>query len=156
MVGNKVFMPKYIEKFRPNVEAVVKERMDFALSGALFDLVEDFSAQITVAMICAILGVPRSDMNTIRGWAAILGENSGASTWIPELDPKLVAQGRNTGIAMGNYFTDLLAERSKNPREDDILSAFLQVEVDGEKLSHEEVLSMAMLLLLAAMKPRPI
>ena len=49
MIGNRVFMPKFIESFRPAVETVVEERMEMALSGEEFDLVEDFAARITVA-----------------------------------------------------------------------------------------------------------
>ena len=60
MIGNRVFMPKYVESFRPMVQSLVDERMDFALSGEKFDLVEDFAAEITVAMVCAILGAPRA------------------------------------------------------------------------------------------------
>ena len=87
MIGNKVFMPRYIERFRPRVQEVIDERMDMALQGEQFDLVEDFSAEITVAMICAILGLPLSDMRQIRKWTSVLGDNSGASTWLPALDP---------------------------------------------------------------------
>lgn len=149
MIGNRVFMPKFIEKFRPQVQAVVDERMDMALQGGQFDLVEDFSAQITVSMICAILGLPISDMQQIRKWTTVLGENSGASTWLPELDPALVEQGRETGLEMTRYFTDYLNDRRKTPRDGDLISAFMEVEVEGERLTDDEILSMAMLLLLA-------
>ena len=149
MIGNRVFMPKFIESFRPTVQAVVDERMEMALAGVEFDLVEDFAAEITVAMVCAILGVPRSDKDQIRQWSAVLGENSGASTWLDAQDTGLVEKGRATGIALGDYFRETLKERRKNPKDGDLISAFMSVEVDGEKLSDDEVLSMAMLLLLA-------
>jgi len=149
LIGNRVFMPKFIEKYRPVVESVVDERMKMALQGESFDLVEDFSAQITVAMICAILGIPRDEMEQIRQWTAVLGENSGASTWLTELDQDLVEQGRRTGLEMTDYFQRLLVERRKSLRDDDLISAFIQAEVDGERLNDEEILSTAMLLLLA-------
>ncbi|MFT5505082.1 MAG: cytochrome P450 [Gammaproteobacteria bacterium] len=92
LIGNRVFMPKFVEKYRPIVEKVVDEHIEMAP----FDLVEDFSAQITVAMICAIPGIPRDEMEQIRRWTAVPGDNSGASTWLPELDQDLVEQGRQT------------------------------------------------------------
>lgn len=149
MIGNRVFMPKFIESFRPAVEAVVEERMAMALAGGIFDLVEDFAAPITVAMICAILGIPRDEMEQIRRWTAVLGDNSGALTWLPALDPELVEQGRRTGLEMTEYFQRYLAERRRTPCEGDLISAFMQVEVEGERLTDGEILSMAMLLLLA-------
>jgi cytochrome P450 len=149
MIGNRVFMPKFIESFRPMVQAVVDERMGYALAAGEFDLVEDFSAEITVAMVCAILGVPRADKAQIRQWSAVLAENSGASTWLAKANPKLEEKGRKTGLALTEYFADFLKERRVNPREGDLVSAFSTVEVEGERLSDDEVLSMVMLLLLA-------
>ncbi len=149
MIGNRVFMPKFIESFRPMVQSLVDERMDFALSSGEFDLVEEFAAEITVAMVCAILGVPRADKKQIRLWSAVLGENSGASTWLAKANPALEEKGRQTGIDLTNYFRDHLTDRRANPRDGDLISAFMAVEVDGEKLSNDEILSMVMLLLLA-------
>lgn len=149
MIANRSFMPKYIERFRPALEAVVDERMDMALSGAPFDLVEDFAAQITVTMICSILGIPKDEMAQIRRWTATLADNSGASTWLPALDPAMVARGQRTGEEMAAYFRAYLDERRRTPRDGDVISDFLTVEVEGERLNEEEVLSMAMLLLLA-------
>lgn len=149
MIGNRVFMPKFIEGFRPALADVVRERMTMALNGGEFDLVEDFAAEITVAMITRVLGLPREDMVQIRKWSAVLGDNSGASTWLSELDPLMVARGRDTALEMTEYFRDYLKERQANPRKGDLISAFSSVEVEGERLSEGEVLSMVMLLLLA-------
>ena len=148
-IGNQVFMPKFIESFRPTVERVVDERMEMALAGDEFDLVEDFAAQITVAMITAILGLSREDMPQIRRWTAVLGDNSGAPTWMSEMDRGLLEQARRTAHEMTDYFRAYLNDRIARPRDGDLISAFLNVEVDGERLSEGEVLSMAMLLLLA-------
>ncbi|MCB2136330.1 MAG: cytochrome P450 [Rhodobacteraceae bacterium] len=149
MIGNRVFMPKFIERFRPAVEAVVAERLDWALGAGEIDLVEDFAAEITVAMITAVLGLPREDMRDIRRWTAVLGENSGAATWLATMDPAILERGRRTGIEMTDYFSAYLADRRAHPREGDLISDFMAVEVDGERLSQDEILSMAMLLLLA-------
>ena len=149
MIGNRVFMPKFIESFRGQVQALVNERMDMALTGEPFDLVEDFAAEITVGMVCAVLGLPRSDTAQIREWSAVLGDNSGAATWLSAPDPVREATGRETGTALIAYFRDYMAQRRASPREGDLISAFMSVEVDGAKLSDDEVTSMAMLLLLA-------
>ncbi|MCB2105000.1 cytochrome P450 [Albidovulum sp.] len=146
MLANRVFMAKAIEALRPAVESVVEERMDFALSAGEFDLVEDFAAHITVAMICAVLGLPKADMARIRGWTAVLGDNSGAVTWLEKLDPALAERGRRAAEEMTAYFRDFL---SRPAAGDSLLATFRDLEVEGERLSESELLSMAMLLLLA-------
>ena len=149
MIGNRVFMPKFIEAFRPMVQKLVDERMDFALAADKFDLVEDFAAEITVGMVCTILGLPRADKDQIRRWSAGLGENSGASTWLATPDPALAEKGRETGAALVAYFRDYMHDRRTNPRKGDLISAFMSAEVEGQRLTDDEVTSMAMLLLLA-------
>lgn len=149
MIGNRVFMPKFIERYRPVLAEVIDARMEAALAAGEFDLVEEFSAQITVAMITAILGLPMEDKDRIRRWSAVLGDNSGASTWLAEPDAALAERGRETALEMTAYFRDYVLARKAAPREGDLISEFLRVEVEGERLSEDEVLSMAMLLLLA-------
>lgn len=146
MLANRVFMAKAIEALRPAVESVVEERMEFALSAGEFDLVEDFAAHITVAMICAVLGLPKADMARIRGWTAVLGDNSGAITWLEKMDPALAERGRRAAEEMTAYFRDFL---SRPAAGDSLLATFRDLEVEGERLSEGELLSMAMLLLLA-------
>lgn len=146
MLANRVFMAKAIEALRPAVETVVEERIAFALSANEFDLVEDFAAHITVAMICAVLGLPKADMARIRGWTAVLGDNSGAVTWLEKMDPALGERGRRAAEEMAAYFRDFL---SRPAAGDSLLATFRDLEVEGERLSEGELLSMAMLLLLA-------
>ena len=149
MIGNRVFMPKMIEAFRPRAEAVVAGRLAFALAADCFDLVEDFAVPITISMIAEVLGLPKADLQLIREWSMVLAENSGAPTWMARLDPEVLQRGRDTGLALAEYFAGYIAERRRRPREGDLISAFMTAEVDGQRLSDEEVLSMAMLLLLA-------
>ncbi|MEZ5912333.1 MAG: cytochrome P450 [Paracoccaceae bacterium] len=146
MIGNRAFLPRFVEALRPALEAVVEDRMAMALGGQPFDMVEEFAAPITVAMIAGILGLPRSDMPMIRRWTAVLGDNSGASTWLDAPDPAMAERGRATGLEMTGYFRDFLARPLP---EGSILAALQAVEVDGQRLDPDEVLSMAMLLLLA-------
>ncbi|MEZ5779752.1 MAG: cytochrome P450 [Paracoccaceae bacterium] len=149
MIGNRVFMANRIERFRSALETVVAERIDHALGAGEIDIVEEFAAPITVAMITAILGLPLADMPQIRRWASVLGDNSGAATWLAAMDPAILDRGRRTGIEMSEYFSDYIEERRRTPREGDIISDFLTVEVEGQRLTGDEVLSMAMLILLA-------
>ncbi|WP_420860240.1 cytochrome P450 [Marivivens marinus] len=147
MIANRAFMAKSIEGLRPVLQAVVDERMKMALSGAEFDLVEDFAAPVTTAMICDMLGLPREDMAQIRRWTAVLGDNSGAVTWLAEMDPALAERGRRAAAEMTAYFRDFLSR--PDWRGDALFSALRAAGPEEERLTEDELLSMAMLLLLA-------
>ncbi|MEX0304962.1 MAG: cytochrome P450, partial [Leisingera sp.] len=147
MIANRAFMAKAIEALRPAVQKVVDQRMDTALQDGEFDLVEDFAAHVTVAMICEVLGLPPEDMEQIRKWTAVLGDNSGAVTWLPEFDPALAERGRKAGEEMTTYFSDFLSRPDWGGEA--LFSAFRNAGPEGEQLSEAELLSMAMLLLLA-------
>ncbi|WP_052249022.1 cytochrome P450 [Leisingera sp. ANG-Vp] len=147
MIANRVFMAKAIEALRPAVQKVVDQRMDIALQAGEFDLVEDFAAHVTVAMICEVLGLPPEDMTQIRQWTAVLGDNSGAVTWLPDMDPALAERSRRAGEEMTAYFRDFLSRPDWGGEA--LFSAFRNAGPEGEQLSEAELLSMAMLLLLA-------
>lgn len=147
MIANRVFMAKAIEALRPEVQKVVDRRMDLALQAGEIDLVEDFAAHVTVAMICEVLGLPPEDMEQIRQWTAVLGDNSGAVTWLPEMDPALAERGRRAGEEMTAYFRDFLSRPGWGGEA--LFTAFRNAGPEGERLTEAELLSMAMLLLLA-------
>ncbi|MFZ1815926.1 MAG: cytochrome P450 [Rhizobiaceae bacterium] len=149
MIANRVFMAGGVERFREVCDRKIGQCLDDALDGEVFDVVEGFAAKISIAMISAVLGLPDADRDRIRRWAKVLGANSGAVTWMAEMDHDIEALSLNTALEMRDYFAKYIDERKARPKEGDVISQFLHQEVEGERLDGEEVLSMAMLLLLA-------
>jgi len=88
-------------------------------------------------VICELLGVPAADRDDFRTWSATIVSDTSA----PE-----VFQAHAT--AMLRYFTALLAAKRDEPR-DDVLSALIAARDEGDRLSENELLSMAFLLLVA-------
>jgi cytochrome P450 len=148
MIANRVFMPNRIESYRAVAEKAAGEAVDMALSADSFEAVEEFAAHVSVSMITAILGLPMADKKLIRKWSHALSEFSGAVTWLPRSDGRLEEEGRRTEEEMAQYFAAYVEERRAKPRDGDVISAFLHMEGE-ERLSRDEILSMAMLLLLA-------
>ena len=143
------FLPSVLNSFVPRAEELVAQRMDFALAAGEFDLVDDFAAQITVGMITAILGLPVEDWTIIRDWTVTLAENVLVQNWLAERDPaRAEAATRVTG-EMGAYFKDYIAERKKNPKDDDLVSIMMSTEMDGDRFTDIEIEATAILLLLA-------
>ena len=148
-LANKGFLPGIIRQFRPRALEVVKERTQAVLEMGEFDLVEDFSAQITVGMITAILGLPLEDWPMIRKWTTDIANNTMTDMWLREDEPERYAITERVTNELSQYFDDYMKERRRRPKEGDIVSVLMEAEVEGERLSDEEVESTAMLLLLA-------
>ena len=143
------FLPRTLKTFEPQLEKIIKERMDFALETKEFDLVEDFAVKITLGMITIILGLPEEDWDMIRQWTIDIGENVLSVNWVTEPEQKRMDVTKRVIGEMTDYFEAYLADRRKNPKEGDIVSFLMSTEVDGVGYSDDEVESMVMLLLLA-------
>lgn len=149
ILANQGFLPRVIKQFLPRAESIAKERIEYVLAKEEFDIVGDFSAQLTIGMITGILGLPVEDWPIIREWTNVMQRSTMASFWLSDWDHE-----RSEGVArvtseMADYFHDHLVKRKQQPIEGDILSILMTAEVDGERFSDEEIESTAMLLLLA-------
>ena len=148
-LANRGFMPSVIRNFIPRAEQVVTERLDYALGQDEIDLVDDFSAQITVGMITGILGLPIADWPIIRDWTNVIQRNTMSSLWLKEWDDERAGVTARVTGEMADYFHEYLLHRKKHPQEGDIISVLMTADAKGERFTDEEVESTAMLLLLA-------
>ena len=101
------------------------------------DLLASFAFPLPITVICELLGVPVADRDQFRAWSATIVTDTVA----PE-----VFQDHAT--AMTGYFRRLMAARRREPA-DDLLSALISARDEGDRLSENELLSMAFLLLVA-------
>jgi cytochrome P450 len=104
------------------------------------DLVQEVTFNFPVQVIAQILGLPRSDFPVFQRWAIEI--TSVASNW---------DRGVAASAALRDYFADVLAERRRQPA-DDLISDLLVAEVEGRKLSDEEIYSFLRLLLPAGVE----
>lgn len=142
---SQAFTPRMVEGLRPRTEQVVSELLDAALERGTVDVVADLAYPLPVRIICDMLGVPAADQDRFHAWSAVLARG---------LDPEflLTDEVRRARLdALGSfaeYFFALLAERRARPG-DDLLSRLALVEEAGDTLSEGELLSTAILLLVA-------
>jgi cytochrome P450 len=129
----KVFTPKTFEQRAPIIEAFVQEHLDRALATETFDLVAGFAHPLTVDTIGDLLGVPRADRTRFTDWGLVFEAQPGSDTF--EQAERLIADYED-------YFSALLAEKRANP-SDDLLSALLAAEEDGDRLGPDEALATA-------------
>ncbi len=142
---SKAFTPRMVEGLRTRTESIVAELLDAALARGEMDAVADFAHPLPVRIICDMLGVPAEDQDRFQGWSAVLARG---------LDPDFllteeVQRARFDAVAaFADYFFALLAERRARPGPD-LLSQLALAEEAGDSLSAGELLSTAILLLVA-------
>jgi cytochrome P450 len=139
---NKAFTARRVEQLRPRITAITEGLLDDIPAGLEVDLLAAFAFPLPVTVICELLGVPVADRDQFRAWSA---------TIVSETVSSDVALAHLT--AMMGYFRDLVAARRREPA-DDLLSALISARDEGDrqteiKLSENELLSMAWLLLVA-------
>ena len=138
------FTPRMVESLRPQVEAVVAAQLDVLAANARAgkaDLIADFALPVPLSIISTMMGVrPGKD-------AAFHGMTNRFLELADRGIAGLFLGARNT-MRMVRFFREVIADHRREAR-DDLVTALLDAEADGERLSEDEVLSMIFLLLLA-------
>ena len=137
---NKAFTVPVVEQLRPQIAQLCSELLDQFASRSHVDLVKDFATPLPAMVICNLLGVPLKDSERLLAWADVVTQNS------PFLRGEDVAKSLQ---GFRDYIETMIAERSVSPRADDLVTELVHAEVEGDQLSHEELLSLIFLLLIA-------
>jgi pimeloyl-[acyl-carrier protein] synthase len=145
----KAFTPRRIEGMRGTTESICAELTNDILAryggGQPFDLIEALAYPLPVRVICSLLGVPAADEQVFTGWSRALAKS---------LDPSVLRSAEaeaaicEAEIGLNGYLGDLLAARRHAPG-DDLLSDLLAVQEGGDRITAEEVVQLAKLLLVA-------
>jgi len=134
---NKAFTARRVEQLRPRITSITAGLLDDMSTRREVDLLASFAFPLPVTVICELLGVPVADRDDFRAWSATIVSNT-ASPGAYQAD----------ATAMIRYFISLLAAKRRDPA-DDLLSALIAARDEEDKLSENELVSMAFLLLVA-------
>ncbi len=145
---NQAFTPRVIRRLEPRLREVAHELLDDALARRSVDLVEALTSPLPVIAIAEILGVPAEDRAQFKRWSdeVIAGAGTGL-VGAPPSEARLAAMERRRAD-MNAYFSRLVDERRRATRED-LLSGLVAAELEGSRLSFDEMMSMLTLLLIA-------
>jgi cytochrome P450 len=134
------FTARRVQALEPAVAAIVDELLSH-LDGET-DFIGAFAFPLPVAVIGELLGVPAPDraqfQGLVRDWTRIL----------EMIDPDVLAVADPAAAAIRAYLADLVADRRRAPR-DDLISALIAAEQEGDRLTEDELLTMAALLFAA-------
>lgn len=136
---HKAFTPTMIERMRERIQALADELLDAAQTRGQIDLIRDYALPIPATIIAELLGIPSADQHKFHQWSnAVVGISGPAD--ILRMIP--------AAFAFVRYLRRQIKLLRQQPG-DDLLSGLIQAEEQGDKLSEDELLAMAFLLLTA-------
>ncbi|MCO5972018.1 cytochrome P450 [Actinoallomurus soli] len=132
------------EKFLPVIERNSRELIErFAARGTV-DLVAEFTTRFPINVIADMLGLDKADHDRFHRWytsiIAVFGNLAG--------DPEVAADGERTRRELGEYLIPIIRERRANPG-DDLLSTLCAAEIDGTRMTDDDIRAFCSLLLAA-------
>jgi pimeloyl-[acyl-carrier protein] synthase len=136
------FAPKRIAILREAIQKIADDLVGRVAPLGIMDLVADFAGQFPSLMLTALIGLPPTDHQRIRTWAANFGELVGNS----EHDPDRIPQLARSLKEFKDYISAEIIAQQTNPR-DGVISTLVAAEVDGARLTHEEILANVILLI---------
>lgn len=150
-IVSKTFTPRMLERVVDSVRGIVEDVLDEARRTAeandgRLDVVADVAAPIPLRVICDMMGVPAANRDQVLAASNVI-LSGGDPELIEDQDEPLTALFE-AGIALAGIMERLAAERLERPT-DDLTTALVTTEVDGERLTHQEIASFFILLLVA-------
>ncbi|WP_319429944.1 cytochrome P450 [Mycobacterium sp. RTGN5] len=142
---SKGFTPRRIRELEPRVTEIAVKHLDAMLEraagGEIVDYVDEFAGKLPMDVISELMGVPEADRVEVRAWAdGVMHRDEG----VTDVPPEAVEASLNLIV----YYQGMVEERRKNPT-DDLTSALLDAEIDGDRLTDEEILGFMFLMVIA-------
>ncbi len=133
---SRAFTPKRVAEIEPLTRSIARDLVDGIAARGRCDLQHDYAAVLPSMVIGKMIGVPDEHIDAFRSWTDSFLEIQGPQDYLDSLGKCY------------ELFAELLAERRRAPR-DDLMSALLAAEVEGQRLREEELLGFCFLLVLA-------
>ena len=140
---SKAFTPRRIEELVDTTQSLVDTMLDGIEDRGRLDVIPDLAFPLPFAVISRMLGMPEDDSESVRDWSHTL-----VQVLEPMLAPEELAKVMIAGENLRGRVTEVIEEKRKKPA-DDLLSALIAVEEQGDRLSEEELLDQVMLLYIA-------
>ena len=131
---SQAFTPRAVDDLAPRISAITDALLDQVDGTGHMDVVRDLAYPLPVIVIAEMLGVPADERDQFKTWSDAITSTTG--------------EGARAQQAMAAYFATLIEERRRRPRQD-LVSALMAAQIDGEHLSLPELLGFCVLLLVA-------
>jgi cytochrome P450 len=138
---SKAFTARRVAELEPDIRALAERYLDAAVGAGSFDMVGDVAGKLPMDVISQMIGVPETDRAEVRRLADLLVHRDEGVFDVPP-------EGMEAALVLAGYYSDMVVER-RRARRDDLTSGLLDVEVDGDRLSDEEIIAFLFLIVVA-------
>ncbi len=137
----KGFTPRRVAALEERVREITHEHLDAAVAGGTLDFIDDLAGRVPMDVVSELLGVPAADRAELRRLADLVVHREDGVTDVPPT-------AADASLQLIVYYLELIADRRKQ-RRDDLTSALIDVDVDGEHLTDEELCGFLFLMVVA-------
>ncbi len=138
---SRAFLSRQVERLRPKIESLSNSLVDGFEAQGEVDLLAAYATPIPVIVICELLGVPTDMAKQFLAWSHDM-----VAMYMAKRNFAIEEAAVKATIEFSGYMRSLIAERRKNP-QGDLLSELVRAESEGEKLSENELVTTAILIL---------
>jgi cytochrome P450 len=142
---SKVFTPRVVANLEPRIRELSCQLLDSRIEHGEMDLAADFAVPLPMLVIAEMLGVPAADWPRYKRWSDIILKIANTISRDDEA-ARTIQEYRAVTDEMRIFLPDLIAQRGAAHR-DDLLTRLVEAEVDGERLTQQEILGFVQLLL---------
>ena len=140
---SKAFTPRSVSDLAPRIQQIVDDLLDATEGRDRLDLIDAFAYPLPVIVIAEMLGVPSEDMGVFKEWS-----NDIALSVEPTVNDEQQRRINESDQKLYDYFEGIIEQRRRKP-QDDMITALIAAEDEGDRLTHEELLATLLLLLVA-------
>lgn len=140
---SQAFTPSAVERLRPRIEQMVDDALDAAAERGSIELIADLAFPVPFMVISELLAMPTDRAAEISEWSQALTAGLEPAATTDELD-----QAEAAAMQLIPYLIETIEARRAEP-DDDVLSALLAIEDEGDTLSPAELISFVVLLYVA-------
>jgi cytochrome P450 len=135
------FTPRRVSELEPRIRELARGHLDVALAKRDFDFMDELAGRLPMDVISELIGVPGADRDEVRRLSNLLVHREEGTDDVP-------AAGVEAAFTLIAYYADLLADRRARPTTD-LTSALLAAEVDGDRLTDDEIMGFLFLMVVA-------
>jgi cytochrome P450 len=142
---SRAFIPRVVTNLAPQIREFSRELLDAVIERGEMDLANEYAGPLAMKVIATLIGIPASEWVRFRKWSDGVLEISRTRSGSGESARAFAAFQAVTG-EMRDYLEVVVSERARAPK-DDLLTRLVEAEVDGERLSSDELLGFFQLLI---------
>ncbi|MBU6215144.1 MAG: cytochrome P450 [Acidobacteria bacterium] len=135
------FTPRRVVELEDRIRALTVHHLEAAIEQGSFDFVGDFAGLLPMDVISELMGVPPADRAELRRLADLLVHREEGVQDVPRA-------GVEAALVLAGYYADMISQR-RSQRTDDLTSALIDAEIDGDRLTDDEITAFLFLMVVA-------